>query len=76
MKYQENVYDTMKKVYGDILNDRNDKDELMKLVDGIEMHELFKDLCQYHGMQPSLVEHVYETLYGEGKNKGKYGWFC
>lgn len=76
MKYQEKIYNAMKAVYEDILNDKNDENELVELVNSIERHELFKDLCQYHGVQPSLVEYTYETLYGQGENKGEYGWFC
>ena len=75
MKYKKEIYETMKEIYGEFLNDKDDENELIEMVDSYEPHELFKDLCEWHGLRPSLVEHVYEMFYGKGKDK-VFGWFA
>lgn len=75
MKYTNEVYDAMKPVYEEFLDDKNDKKELIELVDEYDKYTLFHDLCEWHGMKPTLVEHVYETCYGRPENKTK-GFFC
>ena len=75
MKYKKEVYVIMKEVYEEFLNNKNDRNELIEMIDSYEPHELFKDLCEWHCLRPSLVEIIYETIYGKGVDKGKLGWY-
>lgn len=75
MKYKQDIYKAMKPIYEEYLTDKNDENELVEMVDSYEIHDLFKDMCEWHGVSPALVEHLYETFYGKGENAGKYGWF-
>ena len=75
MKYSEEIYNTMQEIYGEFLNNPEDRNELITMVDSYETHELFKDLCDWYGMRVSRVEGIYELFYGKGVNKGDGGWF-
>lgn len=75
MKYKAEIYDTMREVYEEFLNNKNDRNELVAMVDSYEPHELFKDLCEWYGMSASRVEGIYELFYGKGEHKGDGGWF-
>ena len=72
-KYSDDVYMAMKEPYEEYCNT---EEEFVEMVDSTEPYELFKDLCEWYGYQPSKVEFLYETFYGKGENKGDGGWFC
>lgn len=74
-KYDDVIYEVMKEPYKQFLNDKNSKEELVEMVDSFDIYNLFKDLCEWHGVQPSLVEELYEIFYGKGETKGNLGWF-
>lgn len=75
MRYKEEVYIAMKEPYEMFLDDGDSRDELIEMVDSLEPHELFGDLCDWHGVRTSLVEFIYETIYGKGTDKGEFGWY-
>lgn len=75
-KYNENVYRDLKEICSPIYNipgKRNgeyfDECKFIAEVDNIDPNEIFKMLCEYHGVSPSLVEVLYESIYGKSKEK-------
>ena len=76
-KYDENVYRDMEEIcspiYPNPVHTKTEKitDDFIKEVDKMESHEVFKELCEYHGVTPGLVEYLYESVYGRPKEKTK-----
>ena len=76
-KYDENVYRDMEEIcspiYPNSVHTKTEKitDDFIKEVDKMESHEVFKELCEYHGVTPGLVEYLYESVYGRPKEKTK-----
>ena len=44
-------------------------EEAIKDIDARPKHEIFKNLCHYHGIAPSTVEYLYESIWGKPKDK-------
>ncbi len=44
-------------------------EEIIKDIDASPKHEIFKNLCNYHGIAPSTVEYLYESIWGKPKDK-------
>ena len=48
--------------------------EVIEDIDARPKYEVFKELCNYHGIAPSTVEYLYESIWGKPKDK-TFGYF-
>lgn len=44
-------------------------EEIIEDIDARPKYEVFKELCNYHGIAPSTVEYLYESIWGKPKDK-------
>ena len=76
-KYDAEIYEELRDyMYGPILGYGSSSDhvetsleEIIKDIDASPKHEIFKNLCNYHGIAPSTVEYLYESIWGKPKDK-------
>ena len=76
-KYDAEIYEELRDyMYGPIPGYGSSSDhvetsleEIIKDIDASPKHEIFKNLCNYHGIAPSTVEYLYESIWGKPKDK-------
>ena len=76
-KYDAEIYEELRDyMYGSIPGYGSSSDhvetsleEIIKDIDASPKHEIFKNLCNYHGIAPSTVEYLYESIWGKPKDK-------
>lgn len=76
-KYDTEIYEELRDyMYGSIPGYGSSSDhvetsleEIIKDIDASPKHEIFKNLCNYHGIAPSTVEYLYESIWGKPKDK-------
>lgn len=76
-KYDAEIYEELRDyMYGPIPGYGSSSDhvetsleEIIKDIDASPKHEIFKNLCNYHGIAPSTVECLYESIWGKPKDK-------
>jgi hypothetical protein len=76
-KYSDEIYEELKDyMYGPIPGYGVTSDyvetSLEKIIEDIDArpkYEVFKELCNYHGIAPSTVEYLYESIWGKPKDK-------
>ena len=76
-KYDAEIYEELRDyMYGPIPRYGSSSDhvetsleEIIKDIDASPKHEIFKNLCNYHGIAPSTVEYLYESIWGKPKDK-------
>lgn len=76
-KYDTEIYEELRDyMYGPIPGYGSSSDhvetsleEIIKDIDASPKHEIFKNLCNYHGIAPSTVEYLYESIWGKPKDK-------
>lgn len=76
-KYDAEIYEELRDyIYGPIPGYGSSSDhvetsleEIIKDIDASPKHEIFKNLCNYHGIAPSTVEYLYESIWGKPKDK-------
>lgn len=76
-KYDAEIYEELRDyMYGPIPGYGSSSDhvetsleEIIKDIDASPKHEIFKNLCNYHGIAPSTVEYLYEFIWGKPKDK-------
>lgn len=76
-KYSDEIYEELKDyMYGPILGYGVTSDyvetsleEIIEDIDARPKYEVFKELCNYHGIAPSTVEYLYESIWGKPKDK-------
>ena len=69
-KYDAEIYEELRDyMYGPIPGYGSSSDhvetsleEIIKDIDASPKHEIFKNLCNYHGIAPSTVEYLYESI--------------
>lgn len=74
-KYKDEIYEAMVPIFKEFLNDKNNKREHIEAVDSLEIHDIFKELCEYNGVSPAKVAYLYELCYGEGPQKSNFEWY-
>lgn len=76
-KYSDEIYEELKDyMYGPIpgygvTSDyvETSLEEIIEDIDARPKYEVFKELCNYHGIAPSTVEYLYESIWGKPKDK-------
>lgn len=76
-KYSDEIYEELKDyMYGPIpgygvTSDyaETSLEEIIEDIDTRPKYEVFKELCNYYGIAPSTVEHLYESIWGKPKDK-------
>lgn len=75
-KYSDEVYKELKSIYeplpmyGCATNyAETSLGEVIEDIDARPKYEVFKELCNYHGIAPSTVEYLYESIWGKPKDK-------
>lgn len=76
-KYDAEIYEELRDyMYGSIPGYGSSSDhvetsleEVIKDIDASPKHEIFKNLCNCHGIAPSTVEYLYESIWGKPKDK-------
>ena len=76
-KYSDEIYEELKDyMYGPIPGYGVTSDyvgtsleEIIEDIDARPKYEVFKELCNYHGIAPSTVEYLYESIWGKPKDK-------
>ena len=76
-KYSDEIYEELKDyMYGPIpgygvTSDyvESSLEEIIEDIDARPKYEVFKELCNYHGIAPSTVEYLYEAIWGKPKDK-------
>lgn len=76
-KYDAEIYEELRDyMYGPIPGYGSSSDhvetsleEVIKDIDASPKHEIFKNLCNCHGIAPSTVEYLYESIWGKPKDK-------
>lgn len=76
-KYSDEIYEELKDyMYGPIpgygvTSDyvETSLEEIIEDIDARPKYEVFKELCNYHGITPSTVEYLYESIWGKPKDK-------
>lgn len=76
-KYSDEIYEELKDyMYGPIpgygvTSDyvETSLEEIIEDIDARPKYEVFKELCNYHGIAPSTVEYLYESIWGKLKDK-------
>ncbi len=76
-KYNDEIYKELRDyMYGPIpgygINSDHIETSLEEIIEDIDArpkYEVFKELCNYHGIAPSTVEYLYESIWGKPKNK-------
>ena len=76
-KYRDEMYEELKDyMYGPIPGYGVTSDyvgtsleEIIEDIDARPKYEVFKELCNYHGIAPSTVEYLYESIWGKPKDK-------
>lgn len=76
-KYDAKIYEELRDyMYGPILGygvtsdyAETSLEEAIENIDASPKHEIFKNLCNYHGIAPSTVEYLYESIWGKPKDK-------
>lgn len=76
-KYDDEIYEELKDyMYGPLPEYGFNPDhvetsleEAIKDIDSRPKHEIFKNLCNCHGIAPSTVEYLYESIWGKPKDK-------
>lgn len=76
-KYDAEIYEELRDyMYGSIPGYGSSSDhvetsleEIIKDIDASPKHEIFKNLCNCHGIAPSTVEYLYESIWGKPKDK-------
>lgn len=75
-KYSDEVYKELKSMYEplpmyscSLSHVETSLEEVIKDIDASPKHEIFKNLCNCHGIAPSTVEYLYESIWGKPKDK-------
>ena len=75
-KYSDEVYKELKSMYeplpmyGCAPNyAETSLGEVIEDIDTRPKYDVFKELCNYHGIAPSTVEYLYESIWGKPKDK-------
>lgn len=75
-KYSDEVYKELKSMYEplpmyscSLSHVETSLEEAIKDIDASPKHEIFKNLCNCHGIAPSTVEYLYESIWGKPKDK-------
>lgn len=76
-KYSDEIYEELKDyMYGPIPGYgvtsgyvETSLEEIIEDIDARPKYEVFKELCNYHGIAPSTVEYLYESIWGKPKDK-------
>lgn len=75
-KYSDEVYKELKSIYeplpmyGCAPNyAETSLGEVIEDIDTRPKYDVFKELCNYHGIAPSTVEYLYESIWGKPKDK-------
>ena len=76
-KYDAEIYEELRDyMYGPIPGYGSSSDhvetsleEIIKDIDASPKHEICKNLFNYHGIAPSTVEYLYESIWGKPKDK-------
>lgn len=75
-KYNDEVYKELKNMYEPLPmygcspnHAETSLEEVIEDIDARPKYEVFKELCNYHGIAPSTVEYLYESIWGKPKNK-------
>lgn len=75
-KYSDEVYKELKSMYEPLpmyscspSHVETSLEEVIEDIDTRPKYDVFKELCNYHGIAPSTVEYLYESIWGKPKNK-------
>lgn len=76
-KYDAEIYEELRDyMYGPIPGYGSSSDhvetslgEVIEDIDTRPKYDVFKELCNYHGIAPSTVEYLYESIWGKPKDK-------